>query len=123
VCGVGVGVGFVIVCWGWGRAAVSVFIIWTWYLGIRCLWFNKKCSFGLEPGGVSEAFAPSPPSHQGAHRRPNPKPVPLPSDAPPLLPRLFKLPGLLEDHCEEYGQTATYMGTIPGQEDACEWRP
>lgn len=32
--------------------------------------------------------------------------------------RLFKLPGLLEDHCEEYGQTAAYMGTIPGQEDA-----
>ncbi|KAI8471132.1 MAG: S-adenosyl-L-methionine-dependent methyltransferase [Monoraphidium minutum] len=32
--------------------------------------------------------------------------------------RLFKLPGLLEDLCEEYGQTATYLGTIAGQEDA-----
>lgn len=35
--------------------------------------------------------------------------------------RLFKLPGLLEDHCEEYGQSAAYKGTIPGQEDACEF--
>ncbi|GBF94952.1 arsenite methyltransferase [Raphidocelis subcapitata] len=32
--------------------------------------------------------------------------------------RLFKLPGLLEPQCEEYGQTATYKGTVPGSEDA-----
>eukprot|EP00891_Asterochloris_glomerata_P008956 jgi/Astpho2/8956/fgenesh1_pm.00133_%23_15_t len=28
--------------------------------------------------------------------------------------RLFKLPDLLETQCEDYGQTATYKGTIPG---------
>ena len=27
--------------------------------------------------------------------------------------RAFKLPGLLEDRCEDYGQVATYRGTIP----------
>lgn len=32
--------------------------------------------------------------------------------------RLFKLPGLLEDKCEDYGQYAIYKGTIPGQESA-----
>ena len=34
--------------------------------------------------------------------------------------RLFKLPGRLEAQCEDYGQAATYKGTVPGQEDACE---
>ena len=28
--------------------------------------------------------------------------------------RLFKLPGKLETPCEDYGQVATYMGTLPG---------
>ncbi|KAJ9517654.1 S-adenosyl-L-methionine-dependent methyltransferase [Haematococcus lacustris] len=28
--------------------------------------------------------------------------------------RLFKLPGRLEDLCEEYGQVAVYKGTLPG---------
>jgi len=28
--------------------------------------------------------------------------------------RAFKLPGRLEDICEDYGQVATYLGTIPG---------
>ena len=28
--------------------------------------------------------------------------------------RLFKLPGLMETLCEDYGQIATYKGTIPG---------
>lgn len=28
--------------------------------------------------------------------------------------RAFKLPGLLEDLCEQYNQKATYLGTIPG---------
>ena len=30
--------------------------------------------------------------------------------------RLFKLPGLLEDKCEDYGQFAVYKGTIKGDE-------
>eukprot|EP00884_Botryococcus_braunii_P012585 jgi/Botrbrau1/21327/Bobra.0184s0037.1 len=30
--------------------------------------------------------------------------------------RLFKLPGLLEPNCEEYGQAVIYKGTMPGQE-------
>ena len=34
--------------------------------------------------------------------------------------RLFKLPGLLEDKCEDYGQVAVYRGTIPGHEWAYE---
>jgi arsenite methyltransferase len=32
--------------------------------------------------------------------------------------RLFKLPGLLETLCEDYGQMATYKGTIPGHKHA-----
>ena len=32
--------------------------------------------------------------------------------------RLFKLPGMLESICEDYGQVATYKGTIPGHEGA-----
>lgn len=28
--------------------------------------------------------------------------------------RLFKLPGKLETPCEDYGQVATYLGTLPG---------
>jgi len=32
--------------------------------------------------------------------------------------RLFKLPGLLEDKCEDYGQFVTYKGTIEGSESA-----
>jgi hypothetical protein len=32
--------------------------------------------------------------------------------------RLFKLPGLLETLCEDYGQYAVYKGTIPGSETA-----
>jgi len=28
--------------------------------------------------------------------------------------RLFKVPGRLEDLCEDYGQVAVYKGTIPG---------
>ena len=32
--------------------------------------------------------------------------------------RLFKLPGLLESVCEDYGQHAIYKGTIPGSEGA-----
>ncbi len=28
--------------------------------------------------------------------------------------RLFKLPGRLETLCEDYGQVATYLGTLPG---------
>ncbi|MDK8501920.1 methyltransferase domain-containing protein [Aerococcus sp. UMB1112A] len=31
--------------------------------------------------------------------------------------RAFKLPNLLEDACEEYGQIAIYQGGIPGHED------
>ena len=34
--------------------------------------------------------------------------------------RLFKLPARLEPDCEDYGQAATYKGTVPGQETACE---
>lgn len=32
--------------------------------------------------------------------------------------RLFKLPGMLETLCEDYGQFAVYKGTIPGSENA-----
>jgi len=32
--------------------------------------------------------------------------------------RLFKLPGLLESLCEDYGQVAVYKGTIPGHRHA-----
>jgi len=32
--------------------------------------------------------------------------------------RLFKLPGLIETLCEDYGQFAVYKGTIPGSENA-----
>eukprot|EP00210_Caulerpa_lentillifera_P001291 g1244.t1 len=32
--------------------------------------------------------------------------------------RLFKIPGLMETMCEDYGQIATYKGTIPGHENA-----
>jgi hypothetical protein len=32
--------------------------------------------------------------------------------------RLFKLPGLLETLCEDYGQWAVYKGSIPGSETA-----
>ena len=32
--------------------------------------------------------------------------------------RLFKLPGQLETLCEDYGQVATYKGTIPGHKHA-----
>jgi hypothetical protein len=32
--------------------------------------------------------------------------------------RLFKLPGLLETLCEDYGQYAVYKGTIPGHKHA-----
>lgn len=32
--------------------------------------------------------------------------------------RLFKLPGALETLCEDYGQVATYKGTIPGHTHA-----
>jgi hypothetical protein len=39
---------------------------------------------------------------------------------PPAACRLFKLPGLLETLCEDYGQVATYKGTIPGYKDAYE---
>ena len=31
-----------------------------------------------------------------------------------LTYRLFKLPGLMETLCEDYGQVATYKGTLPG---------
>lgn len=31
--------------------------------------------------------------------------------------RAFKLPKQLEDLCEQYGQTATYLGTVPGMPD------
>lgn len=31
-----------------------------------------------------------------------------------LCCRLFKLPGKLETPCEDYGQVATYLGTLPG---------
>ncbi len=34
--------------------------------------------------------------------------------ASPRHHRLFKLPGRLETLCEDYGQVATYKGTIPG---------
>ncbi|KAK9863726.1 hypothetical protein WJX84_004714 [Apatococcus fuscideae] len=34
--------------------------------------------------------------------------------------RLFKLPGLLEPACEDYGQYAIYKGTISGQQHAYE---
>lgn len=36
------------------------------------------------------------------------------------LCRLFKLPGLLETPCEDYGQVAIYNGTIPGHKHAYE---
>lgn len=36
------------------------------------------------------------------------------------LCRLFKLPGQLETLCEDYGQVATYKGTIPGHTHAYE---
>lgn len=32
--------------------------------------------------------------------------------------RLFKIPDLMETLCEDYGQIATYKGTIPGHENA-----
>ena len=32
--------------------------------------------------------------------------------------RLFKLPGLLESLCEDYGQVAVYKGTVPGHRHA-----
>ena len=32
--------------------------------------------------------------------------------------RLFKLPGLLESLCEDYGQVAVYKGTVPGHKQA-----
>jgi hypothetical protein len=33
---------------------------------------------------------------------------------PLVLHRLFKVPGRLEDLCEDYGQVAVYKGTLPG---------
>lgn len=38
----------------------------------------------------------------------------------PHVCRLFKLPGLLETPCEDYGQVAVYKGTIPGHKHAYE---
>ncbi len=37
---------------------------------------------------------------------------------PPLPYRLFKVPGQIEDLCEDYGQVAVYKGTIPGHAHA-----
>jgi hypothetical protein len=34
--------------------------------------------------------------------------------------RLFKLPGALETLCEDYGQVATYKGSIPGHKHSYE---
>jgi len=42
----------------------------------------------------------------------------LPLCADPLPSRLFKLPGLIETLCEDYGQYAVYKGTIKGSESA-----
>lgn len=33
--------------------------------------------------------------------------------------RLFKLPGMLESLCEDYGQACKYKGTIPGMPSRC----
>jgi len=35
-----------------------------------------------------------------------------------ILMRAFKLPGLLSERCEDYGQSAVYLGTVHGCEDA-----